>query len=108
MRTERVKFFFISVVSPLVYLNTINHEYVLNNFSVIKENFVVKNDFKKTPTVWKTDYIYGYGYQYVNLYRPLGLILFAIQWELAQNNPPFPQFLGVILCSLLCCLIFIF
>lgn len=101
-------FFFIFIASTLIYLNTVNHEYVLDDFSLIKENFVAKKGFEGIPTIWKTHYRYGYGYQNAHLYRPLSLSLFAIQWELAPNNPTFPHFINVILYALLCCLIFIF
>jgi len=92
----------------LLYANTLNHGYVLDDFSVIKENFVVKKGTEGISTIWKTHYRYGYGYAQANLYRPLTLTLFAIQWELAPNNPAFAHWFNVLLYALLGIITFFF
>lgn len=76
----------IILLASVLYVNTLGHDYVLDDFSVIKENFVVKKGTEGLGEIFKTHYRYGYGYQQANLYRPLVLSLFAIQWEIAPDQ----------------------
>ncbi len=92
----------------ILYSNTLNHGYVLDDFSVIKENTIVKRGIDGIPTIWKTHYRHGYGYIQANLYRPLTLSLFAIQWELFPNSPSFAHWMNVLSFALLGIIIFLF
>ena len=92
----------------LLYSNTYNHAYVLDDFSVIKDNFVVKRGLDGITTIWKTHYRYGYGYSQANLYRPLSLTIFAIQWEFFPDSPSFAHLFNILCYSILGIIIFIF
>lgn len=92
----------------LLYSNTLNHNYVLDDFSVIKDNRVVKKGLDGLSEIWKTHYRYGYGFVQANLYRPLSLSIFALQWEMAPNNPSFTHFINVLAYAFLGVLIFYF
>jgi tetratricopeptide (TPR) repeat protein len=83
-----------------LYFNTINHGYVLDDFSLIKENFVVKSGFEGLKTIFTTHYRYGYGFQSGSLYRPIPLSIFAIQWELFPDQPWFAHLINVLLYAL--------
>jgi len=96
------------IVPFLLYLNTLNHAYVLDDFSVIKDNYIVKKGIEGIPEIFKTHYRYGYGFVQANLYRPLSLGLFAIQWELAPDQPWFAHFCNVLLYGLCCLLLYRF
>ncbi|MEQ8909553.1 MAG: tetratricopeptide repeat protein [Vicingaceae bacterium] len=96
------------LVSVLSYANTLSHDYVLDDFSVIKENFVVKQGMEALPTIFKTHYRHGYGYQSANLYRPIPLSLFALQWEIAPDNPTFAHAFNILFYALSICLLFYF
>jgi len=98
--------FFISLTALALYLNTLKHDYVLDDFSVIKENFLVKQGIKGIPDIWETHYRYGYGYQEGKLYRPLSLSLFALEWEIAPNSPALGHAFNLILYLLLLFLIY--
>jgi tetratricopeptide (TPR) repeat protein len=90
----------------LIYANSIKNGYVLDDYSVIKEHLTVKKGFDGIKEIWKTTYRFGYWGHPDDLYRPLTLTVFAIQWELWPDNP-FPAHLfNVLLYSLLCVLIF--
>lgn len=97
----------IFVTAFLVYANTLKHGYVLDDFSVIKENYVVKQGLDGIPTILKTGYRFGYWNSPDNLYRPLPLIMFAIEWHFFPDNPSVSHFINVILYALLCVLLFI-
>jgi len=107
-RTHRNYYLILWALGFILYANTLNHGYVLDDFSVIKENFVVKKGTEGISTIFKTHYRYGYGYQQANLYRPIPLTLFAIQWELSPDNPAFAHWFNVIAFMLLASLIYLF
>lgn len=107
MKAKKLQVLVLFVFSFLLYCNTLQHDYVLDDFSVIKENFVVKKGIDGIPTIWKTHYRYGYGFQKASLYRPLSLTLFAIQWELAPDNPQFAHAINILLYSLLAVILFV-
>jgi len=99
---SQVKTYSIVVIalSALLYINTIGHDYVLDDFSVIKENFVVKKGLDGIGEIFKTHYRYGYGYVQANLYRPLSLSLFALQWEISPDGPALAHFCNLLLYAL--------
>lgn len=101
-------YFFLALISFLAYSNTLNHAYVLDDFSVIKDNFVVKQGLEGIPTIFKTHYRYGYGYQTASLYRPLSLSLFALQWEIAPDQASFAHLINILLYVALICILFFF
>ncbi len=105
---DKLKLFILFAVSILVYSNTLNHGYVLDDFSVIKDNFVVQQGVDGVSTIFKTHYRYGYGFQTPTLYRPLTLSVFALQWELAPDTPALAHAMNVLTYGVLVCLIFLF
>ncbi|MCX7863318.1 MAG: tetratricopeptide repeat protein [Bacteroidales bacterium] len=96
----------IFVVAFLAYANTLTHGYVLDDYSVIKENYVVKKGFEGIPTILKTGYRFGYWNSPDNLYRPLSLIMFAVEWQLFPDKPFVSHLMNVILFALLCVFLF--
>lgn len=108
MRQEKTPLIILFILSCSLYFNTLNHEYVLDDFSVIKDNFLVKRGVEGIGEIWKTHYRYGYGYQQASLYRPLSLTLFALQWEVAPDNPSFAHACNILLYSLLILVLYLF
>lgn len=102
------EYIFIFIVAIVAYGNTFNHGYVLDDFSVIKENYVVKQGTAGISTILKTGYRYGYWNSPDNLYRPFPLIMFAIEWQLWPDNPTVGHVINVLLYALLCMLMFKF
>lgn len=90
----------------LIYSNSLKNGYVLDDFSVIKEHLTVKKGFDGIKEIWKTTYRYGYWGHPDDLYRPLTLTVFALQWELWPDNPFPPHLFNVLLYSVLCVLLF--
>ena len=83
-------------LGALLYLNTLDHGYVLDDFSVIKNNWVVQQGVDGTDTILKTHYRYGYFSSHYPLYRPLSLILFALEWHFYPNEPWVGHFMNVL------------
>lgn len=102
----RIMILIVFSLSFLVYSNTFRNGYVLDDFSVIKENWVVKRGVESIPTIFKTSYRYGYWSSADDLYRPLSLVMFAIEWQLWPDNPKAGHIINVLLYALACALLF--
>lgn len=97
----------IAALGFLLYINTINHDYVLDDFSVIKENFITKRGFEGIPDLWKYHSRHGYWNSPGELYRPIPMTMFAIEWELAPDKPSLSHFVNILLYALSGALLFI-
>jgi predicted negative regulator of RcsB-dependent stress response len=71
----------------LIYANSIDHGYVLDDFSVTKDNWVVKRGLEGIPIILETGYRYGYWNSSESLYRPVSLVMFAAEWEFFPDAP---------------------
>jgi len=84
----------------LLYVNTFGHTYCLDDFSAIKENWVVKGGLKNIGIIFSTEYRYGAWSSPGSLYRPLPLAMFAFEWQLAPDQPYLSHVMNVIFYAL--------
>lgn len=96
----------LSVLAFLLYANTLNHGYTLDDYSVIKENTVVMQGTSAIPTIFKTSYRYGYMNLEDGLYRPLSLAMFATEWEIAPDKPALSHWVNVLLYAITAAVLF--
>jgi tetratricopeptide (TPR) repeat protein len=87
----------IAALGFLLYANTLNHEYALDDYSVLRENNIVMRGTEAIPTIFKTSYRYGYYNLEDGLYRPLSLAMFATEWEIAPDKPALSHWVNVLL-----------
>jgi len=97
----------VAILGFLIYSNTLSHDYALDDFSAIKENYVTKQGVAGIPTIMTTSYRYGYWLSNGTLYRPLSLVMFAVEWELSENNPAISHFMNVFLYAMTGLLLFL-
>lgn len=99
----------IAAFAFILYAQSINHEYTLDDHNVIDKNFVTKSGIEGIPTILRTDYWYGSGNNELRgpIYRPTSLIVFAIIWELSPNNPHAYHFINVSLYAFTCLFLFL-
>ena len=90
----------VAVLGFVLYANTITHEWALDDFSVIKENFVTQKGFAGIGTHLTHSYRYGYGAGFGTLYRPLTPVMFAMEWQFFPDNPSFMHFVNVLFYAL--------
>jgi len=88
------------VLGLVLYLNTLGHLYVLDDFSAIKDNWVVKGGLKNLGIIFTTEYRYGAWGSPGPLYRPLSLVMFAIEWGLAPDKPWLSHLMNVLFYAL--------
>ena len=92
--------FIVALVGFLLYSNTLNHAYVLDDFSIISENTVTKKGIESIPTIFKTYYRYGYFDLDDGIYRPLSVAMFALEWQISPNNPVLSHWVNVLFYAL--------
>lgn len=92
----------------LVYANTFNHGYVLDDDTVIRENWMVKKGTDEIRNLLTTHYRAGYWNRKGSLYRPLTMAVFAMEYEMAPDSPSFYHRFNAFMFALLCGCIFYF
>ena len=97
----------IALFAFLLYSNTLKHQFVLDDYSVIKENQLTKGGTASLKEIFASSYRTGYGNNENNLYRPLTKAMFAIEWQLSPNNPHFHHLINVLMYAFVCVLLFI-
>ena len=90
-----------------LYTNTFHHSYVLDDGGTAIDNTLVKKGISGIPTLLKTTYRYGANNLSDNLYRPISLIMFAIEWEFSPKDPHLNHIINVLFYALSCMLLFI-
>lgn len=103
--SNRFKLFSLVLFSLILNINTLFHEYALDDIVVLTENKFVKEGIKGIPKILQTDYIAGYSSEANILagarYRPLSLISFALEYQFFGANPMMSHAINIFLFILL-------
>ncbi len=81
----------------LLYSNTLNHQFAYDDFPTIYGNQLTMQGVKAIPTLLHTSYWYGLNNEEDWLYRPLSMVMFAVEWQLAPNTPALGHWINVLL-----------
>jgi tetratricopeptide (TPR) repeat protein len=108
---EKRKFLIVSSITIfsfafLLYSNTINHDYALDDTGAIQQNLNVKKGIKGIPDILKMD-LWEQSEVRLGYYRPLSLITFAIEYEFFQNAPHVHHFTNVLFFAISCVILFL-
>ena len=100
---------FISLFAYILYAQSLNHNYTLDDHPVLDENSVTTKGLEGIPTILKTDYWYGSGHDELRgpVYRPTSMIIFAIAWDFFQSNPKVYHFISVLFYAITCLVLFL-
>ncbi|MCS7084486.1 MAG: tetratricopeptide repeat protein [Bacteroidia bacterium] len=104
----RLQALVVGAFSALLYANTLNHEYALDDGLVILVNNYTKKGLKGIPKLLSTDSYEGsLGKKQTDLlpggrYRPLSLVTFAVEYEFFGENPRISHAVNVLLYALSC------
>jgi hypothetical protein len=85
-RTGRLAFL-LGIVSCIIYANTLSNGFVLDDPSVITKNTIVTKGISAIPQILVTPYRRGLWKSPNDLYRPLSLVTFAIEYQLWGDTP---------------------
>lgn len=94
------------VFAIVLYSNTITHGWVYDDMSVITDNTLVQKGLDGVSEIFNSSYRFGWSGVEGNLYRPLTLSLFALEWELAPDNPTLGHILNILLYAISSFLLF--
>lgn len=97
----------IFLMAFLLYANSIPHGFILDDAGVLKDNWVVKRGIDGIPLILKTPYRYGVSLLTDDLYRPLSMVMFAVEWQLSPNTPALSHLINVIFYAFSCSLLLI-
>ena len=86
----------VGLLAFVLYFNTVDHQYVLDDFSLISDNTVTTKGLKGIPTIFQNHYRVGYYLIDDGIYRPLSVAMFALEWELSPNNPHLSHWLNLL------------
>ncbi len=78
---------FLGVIACIIYCNTLSNGYVLDDFTVIKNNSIVTKGVSAIGEIFTTPYRRGWFITNNDLYRPLSLVMFAVEWSMAKGSP---------------------
>ncbi len=86
----------LAVLSFLLYANTLQNGYVMDDTMVLKENRIVTQGVKAIPELLATPHMRGYLVIPNDLYRPLSLVMFAIEYQFFGLNPAVNHFFNIL------------
>jgi protein O-mannosyl-transferase len=98
----------LGVITFLVYANTLNNGFVLDDSMVYSQNKIVNQGFDGISELFKTPRLKGFGYLKNENYRPLSLVMFAIEVGAFGLNPAVGHFFNVLYFSICVILLFLF
>lgn len=79
--------YIVAAVAFIIYFQTINFQFALDDYSAIIENRQTKQGTAALSEIFKSSYRFGYNIQGDELYRPMSKAVFAVLWQFAPNNP---------------------
>lgn len=94
--------------SILLYANTLNHEYTIDDLIVVTSNKMTQKGISEIPEIFKHSYLYGYDGREDESYRPLTLSTFAIEKSLFNANSGASHLIQVLLYGLCVLVLFRF
>jgi tetratricopeptide (TPR) repeat protein len=106
--SSRFSYAIVFLISFLVYFNTLQHDFALDDDVVYLKNSFVQNGVSSIPDILSHGFLYGFNQKNDQSYRPIVLIHYAIENSIFGNNPKALHFLNVFYYSLLGMLLFYF
>lgn len=105
--TTRVQAVCVGSLAILLYANTWNHSYALDDVATISANRFVQMGWKGIPEMFRHTLWFGYdGYESVNSYRPLAHATFAVEYALAgELRPDVSHIVNTLIYALVCVLL---
>ncbi len=79
----------------------------MDDGTVMQNNKIVKKGVSAIPEIFTTRYRAGFWERKENLYRPLSLVMFALEWELSPEKPFLGHLINVLLYTFTGILLFI-
>ena len=107
--------FFISIIAFIIYAHSVSFGYVYDDRTVTKQNRIVTAGVDSIGVIFKSDYWYGFSENEDMIkqdksgviYRPVSLVMFALEWELFPDTPAIGHLMNVLFYAATCFLLFL-
>lgn len=86
----------LAIISAVVYVNTMQGGFVLDDVMVIKENTYVREGFSGIGELLKTPHLKGHMDLKTDTYRPLSLVTYAMEFGLFGENTTVGHFMNIV------------
>jgi len=96
----------IAIISFLLYAGTINHGYTVDDGTVIENNKYTKQGVKAIGKILTTPYRAGFWDRNEGIYRPVSVIMFAVEYDLSGGKPWLGHLINILLYTITCTLVF--
>ena len=105
----KIQYLVLFVFVFFLYGNTLFHDYALDDFIVITGNSYTKQGIKGIGDILTHDAFVGAYGEALELtggrYRPLSIVMFAVEYEIFGLNPFFGHFFNVLFFAFVCCFV---
>ena len=99
---------FLGFIAFVVYSNTIKNDYALDDVVAIVQNKMVVKGAAAIPEIMSSPYRRGYSKVQNDLYRPLSLVLFAVEYQIFGQDAEVGHLVNVLLYCGCVILLFLF
>ncbi len=87
----------LAALSFLIYANTLQNDYALDDATVITQNSIVKKGFAGIPELLTTPRLKGFEQSNdKESYRPVPMVTHAIEYQLFENSPATGHFFNIV------------
>jgi len=100
LKNTRNQLYILLGLAFLLYLNTLSHDYVIDDRIVVTNNTLTKEGISAIPSIFSHSYLFGYDGREDESYRPLTLTTFAIERSFFDANPSASHFIQILLYAL--------
>ena len=86
-----------ALLALILYANTISYDYTVDDGTVLKNNKLTTAGVKSLPQIFTSAYRAGFWDRKEGLYRPLSVAMFAMEWQIAPDQPWIGHLVNIIL-----------
>ena len=98
----------LAAIAFILYANTLNHDYTVDDGTVMQNNKIVKKGVSAIPEIFTTAYRKVFGTEMKVCIAHYRFAMFAVEWQLAPENPTIGHWVNVLLYVLTAWLLFRF
>ena len=88
--------FLLSLATFFLYSNTLRNGYAMDDIEILEKNSFVVKGLRGIPELLSTPHLRGFMIAPNETYRPLSLVMYAIEYELWGANPTVNHFFNII------------
>ncbi|HEX5001668.1 MAG TPA: tetratricopeptide repeat protein [Bacteroidia bacterium] len=89
-----------ALIAALLYINTAGHSYTVDDGTVIGNNTITKKGVAALPEIFTSAYRAGFWDRDEGMYRPLSVAMFAVEYQIAPDNPLPGHLINILLYAL--------